>query len=498
MPFMNIRAKTVMPLNSNLDARRILLIHPLGGNKQAAASDIARKANLMPPLGLASIAAWLEQEGLHADIMDFNADPSSETGLEDYIHRHTPAFVGFSCTTSAFLDAAGLATKIKQWSPGITTVVGGVHVSALREELLSRYPQFDYGVLGEGEETLCTLMKGMTEDRTGLIYRENGIVRCGGRREPGIELDRLPFPAYEKLPGYPERYTLPIFNYPRAPNASCLSSRGCPYACSYCDRSVFGATFRFNSAAYVYAHMRHMRDRFGIRHLNFYDDQFTLDRNRIMELTRLLIEQPLGMTFNCAARPDRVDPELLGLMKKAGCWMVSLGIETGDPELLARHRRHGDLDKLSTIIRMIKQAGIRVKGLVMIGLPGETEASIQRSMRYVHALPIDDLNVAKFTPFPGTPLYADIRSHGSFEEDWDRMDCMHFLFTPNGLSQERLQSLFMQFYKRHFMRPRILCGYLAMLWKSPDSWRRFLADAGSFLGFARNNRRWDAPPSKPS
>ena len=472
------------------DPKRVLLIHPVGGCKQAASSDIVRKANLMPPLGLASIAAWLEQAGLRADILDFNADPGSESCLEEHVRSTQPGWVGFSCTTSAFLDAAGLARQIKAWSPSTVTVVGGAHISALREKVLADYPQFDYGVWGEGEETLCALMRGDTADRAGLIYRDGGALRCEGRRSPGLDLDRLPFPAYEKLPGYPWRYTLPIFNYPRAPNASFISSRGCPCACSYCDRSVFGSDFRCNSADYVYRHMRHMRDRFGVKHLNFYDDQFTLDRRRVLDLAQRLADEPLGLTFNCAARPDRLDTELLAALKRAGCWMISLGIETGDPELLARHRRGGDLDRLAAAIRMIKRAGLRVKGLVMLGLPGETEASIRRSMRYVTSLPIDDLNVAKFTPFPGTPLYRDIRAHGTFDENWDLMDCMHFVFVPNGLTVERMQKLFLTFYKRHAMRPRIQWGYFTMLWKSPDSWRRFMSDARAFFLFALNNRRW--------
>jgi radical SAM superfamily enzyme YgiQ (UPF0313 family) len=235
-----------------------------------------------------------------------------------------------------------------------------------------------------------------------------------------------------------------------------------------------------------------MRERFGVRHLNFYDDQFSLDRDRVFDLAQRLIDEPLGMTFNCAVRPDRVDRELLAAMARAGCWMISVGIETGDPELLKRHRHRGDLAELERVVRQIKRAGIRAKGLVMLGLPGETEESVRRSMSYVHALPIDDLNVAKFTPFPGTPLYASIRDYGEFEMDWNRMDCMHFLFVPRGLSEARLQALFREFYKRHILRPRILWGYFAMLWKSPDSWRRFAADAGAFLSFARSNQRWQS------
>ncbi len=474
----------------SLDPRRILLIHPVGGNRRVAASDIVRRANMMPPLGLASIAAWLERAGMRVDILDLNAEPTVEARLEDRVRTTAPGFVGFSCTTSAFLNAADLAGRIKEWSPGTATVVGGAHVSALREEALARFSQFDFGVWGEGEETLCALMRGDRADRAGLIYREGETVRCGGRRTPGLDLDRLPFPAYEKLAGYPDRYTLPIFNYPSVPNASFITSRGCPCACSYCDRSVFGAGFRRNSADYVYRHMRHLRDRFGVRHLNIYDDQFTLDRARVLELAHRLAAEPLGMTFNCAARPDRLDAEMLAALKRAGCWMISLGIETGDPDLLARHRQRGDLAQMRGTVRAIRRAGMRVKGLVMLALPGETEDTVRRSMRYIHGLPIDDLNVAKFTPFPGTPLYRDIRQYGAFNEDWDLMDCMHFLFVPAGFTSARLQKLFTLFYKRHALRPRILWGYFSMLWKSPDSWRRFRADARAFVAFACNNRRW--------
>ncbi len=144
---------------------------------------------------------------------------------------------------------------------------------------------------------------------------------------------------------------------------------------------------------------------------------------------------------------------------------------------------------LAATIRMIKRAGIRVKGLLMMGLPGESEASIRRSMDYVFSLPVDDFNLSKFTPFPGSPLYETIHELGSFDEDWEQMDCMHFLFVPQGMTRERLEVLFTEFYKRHYTRPKVLLGYAAMLWRSPDSWRRFAGNLGDFLRFARSSRR---------
>ena len=269
----------------------------------------------------------------------------------------------------------------------------------------------------------------------GIVYRDqNGIPHFNGYRAKGIDLDTLPFPAYEKLDGYPQAYKLPIFNYPTVPNTSCISSRGCPYACSYCDRSVFGSSFRYNSAEYLYEHLKYLNDRFHIRHINFYDDQFTFNRKRVEAFTRLMIDKPLGMTFNCAVRAEHIDLDLARMMKEAGCWMISLGVETGDEDLLAQHRKNPNLEMLAEKIRMIHKVRIRVKGLLMLGLPGETESSIQKSMDYVFSLPIDDINVSKFTPFPGTPLYEKAHELGTFDEDWEKMDCMHFLFVPKGMT----------------------------------------------------------------
>jgi len=207
----------------------------------------------------------------------------------------------------------------------------------------------------------------------------------------------------------------------------------------------------------------------------------------------MVIDQPLGMTFNCAARAEHLDFELLQLMKAAGCWMISLGIETGDELLLSAHRQNVDLQMMREKIGLIKKAGIRVKGLLMMGLPGETEASIKKSKEYVFSLPIDDFNLSKFTPFPGSPVYKQIKEAegklGTFMEDWEKMDCMCFQFVPRGLELGRMEELFIDYYKSHFQRPQVIWGYVTMLWKSPDSWLRFLRNLSSFLRFISTNKR---------
>ena len=432
-------------------SEKLLLIHPLGYPSHAAPHDIARLANILPPLGLAGIAAYIEAHGIDVDIIDCFACPQdSDQLIRDYAREVRPRFAGITATTSAFPDAIRLLDIIKSESPATSTVLGGPHVSALREQVIEQNPVVDFVVAGEGEQALLELIQngGDAAGIEGVVYRnQHGEAVFNGVRRNLLDLDSLPFPAYEKLDGFPRRYTLPIFNYPRTPNTSCVSSRGCPYQCSYCDRSVFRRTFRFNSAEYLYEHMQYLRERWGIRHVNFYDDQFTFDRGRIEALCRRMIDEPLGMTYNCAVRAEHIDLELLKLMKAAGCWMVSLGVETGDPHLLAQHRQNVDLNLLAERIHDMKTAGLRVKALLMMGLPGETEESVRRSMDYVFSLPIDDFNLSKFTPFPGAPLYEKIHEYGTFEEDYKRMDCMHFQFVPEGFTRERLDELYQRYYR---------------------------------------------------
>ena len=475
----------------------ILLVHPLGYSARNAKNDVSRMANIMPPLGLASISAYLTSHDLHNDIIDCYAHPDSDQLLIDYLEENSPDFIGFSCTTSSFFDGVRLAEMAKNILPEIKVVFGGVHVSAVKEDVLKNYPCLDYCVVGEGEETLKELLSCKNQEEAcevpGLVLRRDGEAKFTGQRKDLLDLDSLPFPDYKKLAGYPKVYKLPIFNYPKVPNASCISSRGCPYTCSYCDRSVFQRTFRYNSADYLYKHVQYLQKEFGIKHINFYDDQFTFQRQRVADFCQKMIDSPIRMTFNCAARAEHLDIELLQLMKAAGCWMISLGIETGDEDLLAHHRQNPDLQMMREKIDLIKKAGIRVKGLLMMGLPGETEASIKKSKEYVYSLPIDDFNLAKFTPFPGSPIYKKIKEQGealgTFNEDWEQMDCMQFQFIPKDIEQEQMEKLFIDFYKCHFQRSKVLWGYITMLWKSPDSWLRFLKSLTSFLRFAFTNDR---------
>ena len=314
-----------------------------------------------------------------------------------------------------------------------------------------------------------------------MIRRQDDTVVVNPPRGHLPDLDALPFPAYEKLRGFPTHYHLPLFSYISTPGATMITSRGCMFSCSYCDRSVFQKGYRFNSAAYIYDHMKYLRDRFGARHINIYDDLFTANRRRIVELCEKLARQPLGMNFNCAVRVGYTDDDLLALLKKAGCLMVSLGIESADADMLARHKSGVSLDEVKDTVRRIQTAGLRAKGLFMMGLPGETEASVKRTSDFIISLGLDDMNMAKFTPFPGAPLWPTIREEGTFHEDWRLMNCLNFVFVPKGIaSAQRLDLLYNEHVKRFYSDPAWRRRFRGRLWQHRKSLWYLLRHLPSF------------------
>jgi anaerobic magnesium-protoporphyrin IX monomethyl ester cyclase len=458
---------------------RIVLVHPAGFNWIPGRRDVAAIANRMAPLGLLSIAAYLGKEGHEVSIVDC-LGPHAVSGTQanvDHILGYDPEIVGFSVTTSSFLDGYDLAAGIKAVRPHVQTIFGGVHVSALGAVLLERFEHIDFLAMGEGEVTMGQLASGRPMgDIEGLVWKNGSRLVTNPQQNRILDLDDLPFPAYEKLAGFPKEYRLPLFSYTMTPGATMVTSRGCPFQCSYCDRSVFKRGYRYNSAEYVYEHMKYLRSRFGVRHLNIYDDLFTLNRKRIIRLCDLLAEKPLGMQFNCAVRIGNLDDDLLKMLRRAGCLMVSLGIESGDPDLLQVHKPGVYLEEVQDTVKRIKASGLRVKGLFMMGLPGETLESIQKTSDFAMSLELDDMNMSKFTPFHGAPVWDSILGEGIFEEDWRLMNCLNFVFVPKGIdSKETLDKTYNTHVKRFYSDKRWRRQFMKRLWEHRRSlWYLFL------------------------
>ncbi len=448
---------------------KVALVHPEGSNWIPGQKDVTTALNRMPPIGLLSLAAVAEKGGAEVRMLDLLVT-GPDKGLEKLknIIGWKPDFIGFTTTTSSFLDGYEKACFVKELDPSIKIVFGGVHVSSVVTGALEKFPNIDFAVIGEGEIPFLKLIKGDDPSSVpGVVYRDNGKVKYTGPPKEFMTLDDLPLPAYHLLDGFPDKYALPLLNAPNSHGAPLISSRGCPYTCDFCDRSVFGRSFRYNTADYIIDHMTFLYEKYGIKHFNMYDDLFTLKRKRVEELCGKLAESPYPFSFNCAVRIGHVDRGLLKSLKKGGCFGVSLGIESGDQDLLNKHKMMVDLTAVEETVRLIKKSGIRAKGLFIMGLPGETPETVQSTIEFIARLNLDELNVSKFAPFPGSPAYADLEQHGLFENDWRKMNCLNFVFKPNEFeSWEEMDRLYtkliLSFYGSYWWYLRSLIPTLVM------------------------------------
>ncbi len=450
---------------------RITLVHPAGYNFVPGQPDLTILANRMAPVGILQLSAWLDRLGHTTFVHDCLGPwaPSGAAKNADLVLATNPDLVGFSTTTSGFLDGCEMAARIKRKDLGVKTIFGGAHISAIGAPLLRHFPQIDYLCVGEGEGLMEDLAGGKPLNEIGnLVYRDGEEIIANPRRPRMAQLDDLPFPSYHKLPGFPKKYHLPLFSYIKRHGATMITSRGCPYTCSYCDRTVFERLYRCNSAEYVWEHMRRLRGEFGVRHIHFYDDLFTASRPRVAALCELLARKPLGMDFNCAIRVDQIDDELLRMLKRAGCLQVSMGVESADPGMMARHKRGVALDAVRDIVARAHAAGLRAKGLFIFGLPGETLRSIQATSDFIEAMDFDDINITKFTPFHGAPIWDECVSgaEGVFHEDWRLMNCINFTFVPKAFaSKEQMDRLYSQYVQRFYAGTRYRRRFVRRLWE---------------------------------
>jgi anaerobic magnesium-protoporphyrin IX monomethyl ester cyclase len=470
---------------------RILLFQPRGYDNAGGRIKVGSLAVNLPPVGLLTLAAVLRNAGHEVAFLDaarFFRVTNAEWARR--IQAWGPDLVGFSAITPAFLDAYQVCVRVKEFLPEVRTVFGGAHVSWGRERILRDYPAIDALVAGEGENALRDLAAG-AEPTTiaGLYWREGGVVRSGPlqRKDTLCCMDDLPFPAYDLAEGFPQSYHLAMFSAPKEPGTNIISSRGCVYQCSYCDRSVFSSSFRWNSPEYTFEQVQWLRKKFGIRHVTFYDDLFTLNQDRVARLCALLRQANLGVSFNCIVRAGHLNGELIQELKSAGCWMVHMGIESGDQGILDQHKDGLSLELIRRDVDRLHGAGLWVKGLFMMGFPGETEASIQRTIDFACSLPLKDANVTAFTPYPGAPIHGGIHACGDFDEDdgnWPNLDCETFVFhSKGGPDRATLERLYGDFLKRFYQRSFAKKVWRRMLVESPHSYLRLLRNLPTYLRF---------------
>jgi radical SAM superfamily enzyme YgiQ (UPF0313 family) len=444
-----------------------------------------------PSFGLLSLAAVARQAGATVKVIESSArglDP--ELTLKEIL-EFSPHCVGFSATTSDIIPISALAARVKTVLPQVLTLIGGCHVTALPEETLNAFPALDLAVLGEGEETLREVLGRLEagdhfpDGIAGTARRAGTVVRRYPARDLIANLDTLPLPAWDLLEGFPSLFKPSPSRIRRWPCASIVLTRGCPNQCKFCDRSVFGNQCRAYSPEYAVSLVRDLYDRYGVRELLIEDDTFVIVKERVREFCERLIQEKLKISWSCLGRADRVDPDLLRLMRRAGCWQMSYGIESGDPEILKAMCKRLDLDQIRQAILWSRKAGLRTKGFFIVGFPGETLDSLERTRRFACSLPLDDITVMQMTPFPGSELYSLADQAGMFDRDWRKMNIVNTVFVPHGLTQEGLESARSRLLRDFYFRPEVLWRQALHIGGHPRLWKAAVSGFCSLLRVVR-------------
>jgi len=419
-----------------------------------------------PPLGIASLAAFLRHHKHLPKILDLAVEDKDP---KEICEKFEPDYAGFSVTTPLLLEAYRQARLLKDSFPGLKIIFGGPHPSTNVEDVL-RNDFVDFVVFGEGELTLKELLDSSPLNGIkGLAYKENGKIKINQPRELIKDLDSLPMPAYDLLS---------IHKYPahplsiRKPNISIITARGCPFSCTYCNKSVFGKSFRKINYKNIVDQMELLILRYGIKEFHIADDVFTLDKERVQDFCREVVKRKLNikwMTPN-GIRAEPLDEETLKLMKRSGCHYLYLGIESGSPKILERIKKGIALEQVRQSIFLINKVGIRAGAFFMLGLPDETEADIRKTIDFAKSLKLDSVKFGIMVPLPGTEIFDEYKNKG-FIKNFDYSSYFWHkepVFETDLISKKTLFDCYKRAYREFYFRPRYILRKMLMLGSLSD------------------------------
>jgi anaerobic magnesium-protoporphyrin IX monomethyl ester cyclase len=434
---------------------RILLVNP------PSAGIYQRLGFVFPPLGLAYVAAALQRRGHRVEIWDNEIAPEPPAPLEQY------ALVGISSDTSKAPRAYALARRARE--AGAVVVMGGPHPTFLPDEALAQGA--DFVVLGEGEEIFPELVERLLAGGAG---RSAGAAEIGdlpgvhhrGRSSPPPvpppprDLDRLPFPARELL----EMHRYRRLELRARKITPLVSSRGCPFVCDFCSSAAFSTpSWRPRSPESVLEELELLVRRFSFGAVAFTDDAFMISPSRVAAIAEGILRRGLDVLWWSFARVDTVlaHPELLPLMHRSGARTVFLGIESGSQEELDELGKGTQVHQAREAVELLRRHGIDTIASFILGAPGETRESLERTIRLARRLRPAAAQFSLLTPYPGTDLYRRLHDR-IWQHDWSAFDCLHPTFHLDHLTPRQLRRGLARAYRRFYLTPRrILDGLLS-------------------------------------
>lgn len=472
----------------------------------------SREGMVWPQCSLAQLAAMLSPEYSVA-IVDAIAERMGWQEFEKVLRAKSPKYYLTQLTAPTLTnDMYGVMLAR---SMGARTIAFGTHVTPMPFETMRDYPALDYILRGEPELTLrelvdtldgrqanppewvASLLRKADPEWTpaeqgngaadlsrikGLVWRQAGEIRINASRPFIPDLDDLPMPLHRLLPL--ERYTMPLM---KGPFTFILTSRGCPAGCTYCIKHVsYQNSVRLLSPTRVMEEL-HLLAGLGVRNIHMYADLFTVNRDQVMELCERIVGERLRIRWTCNSRVDYVDEEMLRMMGRAGCWMISWGIESGNEAVLRRAHKGASPKKARQALLWSKKAGIRNWGYFIIGLPGETVETIRETIELSKSLPLDLALFHVAAPYPGTPFFFQVVENGWFRKgtQWEQVDMdKGTVLEYENLSSEDLLYWQRRAFREWAFRPGPIYTYFKMLMGDRRTFKRAVQVGMEHLGWA--------------
>lgn len=419
-----------------------------------------------PPLGVGYIASYLTRFGKHeVKIHDGLLPHPRASNFVDTLTAFSPDLVGISGqTTPSIYDVYHTAKMVKHHNPSTPVIAGGAHVTFEDEQVLLDCPDIDVVVRGEGEVTMYDIVDRISNRQSynnvlGTTTRNNGtIVRNPDR--PYIEdLDSIPHPAYDILDlaqYFPEKF----------PIAPMITSRGCPYQCTFCSSSrITGKRWRGRSAKKVIEEVQLLRNNYGVRDVTFIDDLFTFDHLRVEKICSMMNQEVGDVTWTCSSRADIMSrrPEMANWLKAAGCHTLYVGAESGSQRILNRVKKGIRLNQIINTVKLAKRVGLQIVLSFILGIPGESKKDMQSTIDFACKLDPDFAQFTICTPYPGTPMYDEALENGWLvSTDWTKFTVIDPVMNIPDLPQVSIKQALTRAYLKFYTRPCLIWRQLKM------------------------------------
>jgi anaerobic magnesium-protoporphyrin IX monomethyl ester cyclase len=419
-----------------------------------------------PPLGLGYIASYLREFGDHEiKIHDGLLQHSKLSDFARTLYSYSPTVVGISGqTTPSIYDVYHTAKLVKHHDPTTLVVVGGAHVTFQDEQVLQECPEIDVVVRGEGEVTMKVLLERYDlqqdySDIPGTTIRKGSTIIRNPDRPYISNLDDIPLPDYETL-------NLPKY-FPRGKRiAPMITSRGCPYQCTFCSSSrITGKRWRGRSPDNVMEEINLLRQRYGVEDITFIDDLFTFNHRRVRDICSRMNFDADDIGWTCSSRADILTrhPEMTDWLKKAGCHTLYIGAESGSQRILNRVKKGIRLSQIISAVKHAKNAGLETVLSFILGIPGETKEDIHSTIDFACRLDPDLVQFTICTPYPGTPMYDEaIEKNWLSVKDWSKFTVLEPIMDLPGLTRDWIKQQLRRAYYRFYTRPHFIWKQLKL------------------------------------